>query len=57
MAISGHKARPVFERYNIISGRGLKDPARKLETYLVGQSGDKAGTIEAQPGERLSLVH
>ena len=46
MAISGHKTRAVFERYNIVSGRDLKDAAWKLESYLARQNGDKTGTIE-----------
>jgi len=45
MAISGHKTRAVFERYNIVSGRDLRDAATKLETYLAIQNGDKTGTI------------
>ncbi|HEU5409897.1 MAG TPA: site-specific integrase, partial [Candidatus Acidoferrales bacterium] len=36
MAISGHKTRAVFERYNIVSGRDLRDAGRKLEAYLNG---------------------
>lgn len=45
MAISGHRTRAVFERYNIVSGRDLKDAARKLEAYLAGEFGDNLATI------------
>ncbi len=57
MTISGHKTRAVFDRYNIVSGRDLKDAAKKLENYLATQNGDKTGTIEAQPEPAATLIH
>jgi integrase len=37
MAISGHKTRAVFERYNIVSGRDLMDAATRMESYFANK--------------------
>src|SRR6202171_1000253 len=33
MQLTGHKPRAVFERYNIVSPGGLREAARRLDTY------------------------
>lgn len=38
MQISGHKTRSVFERYNITSGRDLKEASKKMGAYHERQS-------------------
>ena len=62
MQISGHKTRSVFDRYNVVSARDLRDAAARLERYHEerrAESGEKSGESgkpEARP-EGQSLVN
>jgi integrase len=52
MAITGHKTRSVFDRYDITSEKDVKDAGAKLETYYAGQKGENSGQMaESAPPE------
>jgi integrase len=49
MAISGHKTRSIFDRYNIVSERALHEAARRLNAYVADaeklRDGDTTVTV------------
>lgn len=49
MAISGHKTRSVFDRYNIVAESDLHEATRKLGAYLEGRKEDVSHTNRTQP--------
>jgi integrase len=57
MQITGHKTRSVFDRYNIVSERDIREAGQKMERFLA-EKGTKTGTIEnpePNQGERETL--
>jgi hypothetical protein len=55
MAISGHKTRSVFDRYNIVNEDDLKKASRRVKEFhqerVILQNGHSLGIVEAEEAQ------
>ncbi len=57
MAISGHKTRSIFDRYNIVNENDLEAAAKSLSAYFERQKVTIAVTLAELSGERKESVN
>jgi hypothetical protein len=54
MAISGHKTRSIFDRYNVVSERDLRDAGKLLGRYMSGKAAHPRTTRSQEASETKS---
>jgi integrase len=57
MAISGHKTRSVFERYNITSANDISDAGKELAAFHAEKFGDNLGAISTNIVQPVLLTN
>ena len=57
MAISGHKSRSLFDRYNIMSEKDLHDTARRPDSYFVEIEKKADGDITVRVDQFARIRH
>jgi hypothetical protein len=57
MAITGHKTRDIFDRYNIVSDGDLKLAAKRIDEGIVAQTTTISTTTPLLQETAVSLSH